>query len=196
MANNSFFQQHDADDGKSVTTVRNVIEWVLYLSASILFALFIVFFVGRFTIVDGNSMNPTLQNKNIILIESISMRLKGVQPNDIVVMKIPELLENRRTYAIKRVLAVEGQHVQIKNSKVYVDGFAVEESYVKEDTTLPGNGQFDDMVVPKDCIYVLGDNRNPDKSRDSRVFGPVKKARVIGKAFIRLFPFSKAGPVR
>ncbi len=175
---------------------REIIEWVAYLSVSVILALLIVNFLGRFTVVEGNSMQPTLQNKDIVIVEKLSLRLKGVQDSDIVVVKIPELLGTNRTYAIKRVIAKTGQHVRIAEGVVFVDGLALDEPYVNSIPTESMDSPYADMDVPEGCIYLLGDNRNPNKSRDSRVFGVVNEERIIGKAFVRLFPFSRMGRVR
>jgi signal peptidase I len=177
------------------TLGQELLEWVLYLTVSVGLALLIVHFLGRFTIVDGNSMQPTLQNRNLVIVESLSLRFHGIENGDIVVMKIPELLGGNRTYAIKRVIAQEGQHVRIVEGTVQVDGIALTEPYTAGVATQAEGSPYQDMQVPPGCVYVLGDNRNPDKSRDSRIFGVISRDRVIGKAFVRLFPFSRMGRI-
>ncbi len=177
------------------TPLREVIEWVIYLGVSILLALAIVQFLGRFTVVDGNSMEPTLQNRNVVIVQNLSLRFHDVKNGDIVVLKIPELLGNRRTYAIKRIIATEGQRILISGGIVSVDGIPEEETYTGGIPTYAEGSPYSDMEVPAGCVYILGDNRNPDKSRDSRTFGVVNAERIIGKAFVRLFPFSRIGMV-
>lgn len=172
---------------------QEILEWILYLVVSVVLALLIVNYLGRFTVVDGNSMQPTLQNRNVVIVESLSLRMSGLENGDIVVMKIPELLGGSRTYAIKRIIAMEGQQVRIADGKVHVDGILLSEPYTSDIPTLADGSPYQEMVVPAGCLYVLGDNRNPDKSRDSRIFGVVNTERVIGKAFVRLFPFSRVG---
>lgn len=174
---------------------KEILDWLLHIAIAIGLAFLILHFVGRFTIVDGNSMSPTLRNHNVLIIECLTTRFGEVETGDVVVLRIPELLEGKKQYAIKRVIATENQHVAIKDGKVYVDGAALDEPYVNDVPTLPGSGLYADMLVPEGCIYVLGDNRLPDKSRDSRVFGPVNTERVIGKSFFRIFPFSEIGSV-
>ncbi len=194
-ARRPLFQTKEEGAPEAKGPLRETIEWVLYLGVSVLLALAIVNFLGRFTIVDGNSMQPTLQNRNVVIVENLSLRLHGVADGDIVVLKIPELLGNRRTYAIKRVIATEGETVRISAGHVYVDGLQLLEPYTAGVPTLADGSIYAEVKVPEGCIYVLGDNRNPDKSRDSRVFGVVNRDRVIGKAFVRLFPFSRLGMV-
>ena len=175
------------------TIRQEVLEWIAYLVVSVVLALLIVNYLGRFTVVDGNSMQPTLQNRNVVIVESLSLRMSGLENGDIVVLRIPELLGGSRTYAIKRVIAQEGQRVRIAEGSVYVDDVPLQEPYASDVPTLADGSPYQEMVVPAGCLYVLGDNRNPEKSRDSRVFGAIRAERVVGKAFVRLFPFSRIG---
>jgi len=175
--------------------VKEILDWVLHIGIAVLAALFVVLFLGRITIVQGTSMNPTLDNNDVLLIESITPRFGTLRQGDIVVLWIPELLGDNRKHAIKRVIAVENQHVQIKDGKVYVDGKELEEPYINGDYTEPVSEIHSDIIVPEGYIYVLGDNRLPGKSRDSRVFGPVSKKSVIGRCILRIYPFSAFGSV-
>lgn len=175
---------------------KEILDWGIHIVIAVALAILLTVFVARFSIVEGNSMQPTLQNHNVLIVESISTRFRGARQGDIVVLRIPELLTGDEKYAIKRVIATENQHVVISDGKVYVDGIPLEEPYTNQVPTLAGNDLYDDLIVPEGCVYVLGDNRLPDKSRDSRIFGPVNKDRIIGRAVFRIFPFSGIGPVK
>ena len=72
-----------------------ILDWAVHLVAAIILGFLIIIFVGRLTIVEGNSMSPTLQNNNILIIESITQRFGTIEQGDIVVLKIPELLSGR-----------------------------------------------------------------------------------------------------
>ncbi|HZK28083.1 MAG TPA: signal peptidase I [Thermoclostridium sp.] len=173
---------------------KEIIDWLVHFVLAIVVTLFIITYIGQITIVQGNSMLPTLRNNNIIIIEKLALRLGNIKQGNIVVIKIPELLGDNKSYAVKRVLATEGQKVEILDGQVFVDGEIIEEKYTNGGDTF-ATGDFSDMVVPKNCIYVLGDNRLPGASKDSRVFGPISKDRVAGKAVFRLYPFSEIGVV-
>ena len=175
--------------------IKEILDWGLHIGVAVLLALLIVLFLGRITIVEGTSMVPTLMNNDVLIIESFTPRFGTLRQGDIVVMRIPELLGDRRKHAIKRIIAVENQHVLIRDGKVYVDGQELQETYINGSHTDEMNDLYSDMIVPEGCIYVLGDNRLPNKSRDSRVFGPVNKDRVIGRCLLRIFPFSDFGSV-
>ncbi|HHU91452.1 MAG TPA: signal peptidase I [Clostridiaceae bacterium] len=174
---------------------NEILSWVLHIAIAAVLGVSVIVFLGRLTIVNGNSMSPTLKNQNVIIIESITPRFGTIQQGDIVVLKIPELLEGKQKYAVKRVIAKENQHIEIRDGKVFVDGRQLVEDYINNEETHIGNNLYADMTVPEGCIYVLGDNRIPEKSRDSRVFGPVKEDRIVGKCWIRIFPFTEAGRV-
>lgn len=175
--------------------LREILSWILHIAVAVALGLGVITFLGRLTVVNGNSMSPTLKNQNVIIIESITPRFGTIKQGDIVVLRMPELLEGKQKYAVKRVIAKENQNIEIRDGKVFVDGKQLSENYINNEETNIGNTLYADMVVPEGCIYVLGDNRIPEKSRDSRVFGPVKKDRIVGKCWIRIFPFTEAGQV-
>ncbi len=175
---------------------KEILSFALHIIAAVILGLAIITYLGRFTVVDGNSMSPTLKNQNVLIIESITPRFGTIEPGDIVVMKVPELLEGNQKYAIKRIIAKENQHVAIHSGKVFIDGIELSESYINNEETYADNSLYADIIVPEGCIYVLGDNRIPEKSRDSRVFGPIKEERIVGKSWIRIFPFTDAGQIK
>ncbi len=176
--------------------IREIIDWVVHILIAVALGLGITTFIGRLTVVDGNSMSPTLKNQNVLIIESITPRFGTIKQGDIVVLKIPELLEGTKKYAIKRIIAKENQHVVIRDGKVFVDGIVLEESYTNSKETFADGSPYADIIVPEGCVYLLGDNRIPDKSRDSRTFGVVSEKRIVGKCWVRIFPFSQAGSVK
>lgn len=175
--------------------LKEILTWIWHIAAAVVLGITVIVFLGRLTVVNGNSMSPTLKNQNVIIIERITPRFGTIEQGDIVILRIPELLEGKQKYAVKRVIAKGNQHVEIREGKVFVDGKQLAEGYINNEDTYIDNTLYADMVVPENCIYVLGDNRIPEKSRDSRFFGPVKEERIAGKCWIRIFPFTEAGRV-
>lgn len=171
---------------------KEIIDWLVHIALAIVITLFIINYIGQFTIVQGNSMLPTLKDKNILIIEKLTQRFGSIKQGDIVVVKIPDLLGRGKTYAVKRVIATGGQKIEIKNGNVFVDGEKLDEHYISGGDTF-ATGPFSDMVVPENCIYVLGDNRMPGASKDSRIFGPVDKNTIAGRAIFRIFPLKELG---
>jgi signal peptidase I len=141
-------------------------------------------------------MLPTLKNNNIVVIEKLTQRFGGLKRGDIVVLRIPEFLSDGKIYAVKRVIATEGQRITITDGKVYVDGEKLNENYINGEDTLAAIGLHDDITVPAGYIYILGDNRLPGESKDSRTFGPVETNRIAGRVVFRLFPLREFGCVK
>lgn len=106
------------------------------------------------------------------------------------------VLELNKTSYIKRVIGVAGDHIEIKDDKVYLNGELLQEDYLDKDT--PTNmgtyGLFSDIVVPEGYVFVMGDNR--EHSTDSRCFGCIPVSKIEGKVWIRFWPFSKFGKVK
>lgn len=102
---------------------------------------------------------------------------------------------NKESY-IKRVIGLPGDHVQIMDGKVYINGEEFDEPYLQENVTTninTENEQFYDLVVPENCVFVMGDNR--DHSTDSRSFGCIPLEKIEGKVWIRFWPFNLFGKV-
>lgn len=102
---------------------------------------------------------------------------------------------NKRSY-IKRIIGTEGDHVEIKDDKVYLNDKLLQEDYLNQNvpTNMGTYGVYSDIVVPKGYVFVLGDNR--EHSVDSRCFGCVPISKIEGKVWIRFWPFSKFGKVK
>lgn len=107
---------------------------------------------------------------------------------------VNEFLEIGKRSYIKRVIALPGEHVEIKEGKVYINGEALEEPYLQDGvvTDVTGEG-FDNFTVPENCIFAMGDNRN--HSTDCRAFGCVPLKKIESTVAIRIWPLSKWGEV-
>ena len=107
--------------------------------------------------------------------------------NDIVVFTKPPNLQVSEDDLIKRVVALPGETVEGHGGKVYVNGAALDESYVEP--LCHGTGDFGEITVPAGKLWVMGDNRC--NSSDSRVFGPIGQDLVVGRAFLLAWPFDR-----
>ena len=170
---------------------KEVIEWVKCIVISVAIALFIKTFIFNSTKVIGSSMLPTLHENDRLFSNKVVYLIGEPKKGDVVVIKAPD--DPSKDY-IKRVIAVEGDKVEIKDGKVYVNGKEIEENYIAEGA-FTEIYQEDSWEVPKDNVFVLGDNRDPGASKDSRVFGVVKVDSVKGKASIIYYPFNRAGKI-
>jgi len=163
-------------------------SWLRELVESVLPALVIVLvinvFLAQATRVEGQSMEPNLHNNERLIIEKITYRFRDPKYGDIIVLRRP----NRNTEPlIKRVIALPGQTVEVKNGLVYVDGNPLSETYLDQSTW----GVMPPRLVPEEHVFVLGDNRKA--SNDSRAFGMVAYEDIVGRAWVKYWPPSEIG---
>lgn len=177
------------------TSLKNFAIFLFELAKIIIISLLIIVPIRYFLIqpfyVKGASMEPNFYDREYLIVDEISYRFGDPDRGDIVVFRYPR---NPQEYFIKRVIAFPGEKVQIKNGKVIVyndenkDGVVLEEGYLDENEKT--YGLTDDIIMVKeDEYFVLGDNRNA--SKDSRSFGAVNKSYIIGKVFLRGWPFNR-----
>ncbi|MDD6311084.1 MAG: signal peptidase I [Firmicutes bacterium] len=148
------------------------------------------------TIVKESSMESTLFENNYLFVNKLAYKFKD-HPNygDIVIFKsdIDNYEDGGKKLLIKRVIATEGDTVTIEDGYVYRNGKLLDEPYVNEQgATYDDEGmEIDDFKVPQDEVFCMGDNR--EVSLDSRApeVGTVPEEDIVGKAFIRLFPFNQ-----
>ena len=173
--------------GWKTTIVLYLHDIAWYLAAICL--LFLLVF--RVVIVSGTSMNYTLLDGDYLLLLSNTIYTEPKQGDVVVISK--DSFQNG-TPIVKRVIATEGQSVDIINGCVYVDGEVIEEKYLPEGlpTHSSGGTEFP-LVVDEGCVFVLGDNRG--NSRDSRYpdIGQVDKREILGKALLLVMPGTNEG---
>jgi signal peptidase I len=164
-------------------------DWLIHIAIAVFLGVLIVTYVAQITIVNGSSMEKTLHNGDRLIIEKVSPRVGNIHRGDIVTIDDPVTLNKETRPIIKRVIGVEGDHVEIRDGKVYVNGEELKEDYINGDTTLDVDKKYSNVDVEDGCIYVLGDNRLPGRSKDSRTIGIESMEYVTGKALLRFFPF-------
>ena len=171
---------------------REILEMVFYLVIALLAALFIVNFVGQRTQVDGHSMEPTLSDGDNLIVEKLSYRFRDPQRYDIIVFPYKHA---QNTYYIKRIIALPGETVQVKDGEVYINGELLGETYGAEPMANSGIAE-NPITLGENEYFVLGDNRNHSSdSRDPSV-GILTRDDLIGRAWVRIFPFNKIGVIR
>lgn len=139
-----------------------------------------VSFVIKPAIVRGESMVPTYDNEDVLLISPIIYNFRDPKINDIVIVSIPEDYLGKEELIVKRVVAVEGDTVEIINGTFYRNGEPVKEDYINEKMSEDTN--LKKITISKDCVFVMGDNRN--YSADSRIFGEVQQDYVADKVVV------------
>jgi signal peptidase I len=163
----------------------------LFLAFSL--ALVIRFWVAEPRYIPSDSMFPTLQVSDRLVVEKVSYHLHPPRLGDIVVFEPPPQLQTQGFSAdqafIKRVIGQPGQVVAIQSGTVYLNGVALPEPYI---TDAP-EYQLDAVAVPDGYLFVLGDNRN--NSNDSHVWGFLPQENVIGRAIFRFWPINRVSTV-
>lgn len=170
-------------------SLKEIKEWILYIVIAAAAAVFIVTFIGQRTVVDGSSMNDTLQNGDNLVVDKISYRFTDIDRFDIVVFKYHD---DPHIFYIKRIIGLPGEKVQIIGDDIYINGEILEESYGLEPMSYAGTAA-SEITLGDDEYFVLGDNRNNSSdSRDPSV-GNVPKEWIVGRAFLRITPFDQFG---
>jgi signal peptidase I len=163
--------------------------WLRDLVISLAISAFIIIFLYQPVKVEGTSMMPSLVDQERIFVNKFVYRLEPIERGDIVVFKYP--YDPSKSY-IKRVIGMAGDRIRIDSGQVYVNGEALDETYVPPEYT--DARTLSDVVVPANSYFVLGDHRS--MSDDSRNFGPVNQSFIYGKAVFGYWPMDKLGRVR
>jgi signal peptidase I len=200
-----------AIDLKSVTSSDNIdfnimseiYEWIEAIVFAFVFVIILFTFVFRVVGVEGVSMKDTLnrevniENETLDRIIITNFNYVPKQGDIIVLAHRSALINNSEPY-IKRIIALAGQTIDIKDGEVFVDGKKINEKYIIG-TTGTGDGSVEfPKKVPANCVFVMGDNR--EQSSDSR-FSPVNSngvgmldvRNILGKAIFRIYPFNQIG---
>lgn len=161
------------------------------IAIALIIALFIRFFIAEPRYIPSDSMFPTLEVGDRIVVEKVSYYFSSPDFQEIVVFHPPELLQNfgydSDQAFIKRVIGTSQETIAVREGKVDLNGMKIEEPYLKE----PPNYQLSPIQVPKNKLFVLGDNRN--NSNDSHVWGFLPESKVIGRAVFRFWPLDRIG---
>ena len=157
-------------------TVKELLPYILI----VLIVIIIKFFVVAPIRVNGPSMESTLHDKDIMILDEISYRFKDIKRFDIVVVKYKD------EYLIKRVIGLPGEKIEYKNNKLYVNHKYLEENFSHKKTK-----NFKTKKIPNNKYIVLGDNRTD--SIDSRIIGSIDRKQIRGKTSLTIFPFNRFG---
>lgn len=152
-------------------------------------------FVAERVIVDGSSMETTLQDGDNILVEKVSRYFGGLKRFDVIVFyPNEEAKQVRGRYYIKRIVGLPGETVQIVGGAIYIDGERLEESFGSTEMERSGIAA-EPVLLGEEEYFVLGDNRAVSKDSRSADVGIVPLSRVGGRLLIRIFPLNKFGSV-
>jgi signal peptidase I len=186
-------------------------ELPLLLAVAFVIAFLVKTFVAQAFFIPSESMVHTLEVGDRVLVSRMSYHLHEPHRGDIVVFTSPFETQGRSNSRslpsrvvhtvlesvglrqpstedfIKRVIALPGETVEGRSGKILINGRELIEPYLAEEPI----GDFPAKTIPKGQLWVMGDNRN--RSSDSRVFGPIKKSKIVGRAILRIWPVNRLG---
>lgn len=170
---------------KSIMTfIRDIVIViaVVYLIKTFLFTTILV---------DGRSMTPTFEHLDYLIAEQDFLVRNKYRRGDVVYFRPPEgAMHEDRGYFVKRIIGVPGDTIEVKGGMVYVNDEPIDEPYKADVPTQEGT-MAGKLTLDEDEYFVMGDNRNPGGSYDSRFFGPLQSDHIRGVIVLRAFPFSK-----
>lgn len=166
---------------KFIKNLKETIPYLIIIAVIILVRIYIITPIR----VDGPSMNNTLSNNDLLFLKKYD---HSYERYDVVVFKFGD------DKLIKRIIALPGEEIEIKNNKVYVNGKKIEEDYLDSENLDTNYADMEKKIVPAGAYFVMGDNRK--ESFDSRYFGPISKNQIIGVADFRIYPISKFGSIK
>ncbi len=159
--------------------IKEIIPYIIVVIIVVLIRTFLV----TPAIVDGKSMEPTLNNNNIVLLNKINYKINDIRRFDVVVVN----LDGEKL--IKRVIALPGEYIEYKDNNLFIDGFLVDENFKHKKTSDFKLEKIGYLKIPGDKYFVVGDNR--DNSVDSRMIGLIDKKDILGSVSYRIFPINK-----
>ncbi len=162
---------------------KEVLEWILSIAVAIILAVLIRTFIFEIVYVNQTSMYPTLKQNDKICFIKVAYLFEPPERGDIVIVDV----ENSTDNYVKRVIALGGETIEIKNSKVYIDGTLLKEDYLADGLEYE---DFSAIRVPDSCYFVMGDNRPVSEDSRSQTVGFIDHKDLVGKVIFRIKPFT------
>jgi signal peptidase I len=205
----------DGDGLGASKLVRTTREYSVLVVIAVVLASLVRAFLGQAYWIPSGSMIPTLREKDRVIVSRISFKLGDPKRGDIIVFQNPEFVDRGRKdpiskgarnvlelvgigqpknkYYIKRAIGMPGDRLSIHDNRVFINGKELAEPWLPKDVFTADNGEYGgvEMSIPKGKYFMMGDNR--DFSSDSRVFGLVDRSAMVGRAFVRIYPFGRIG---
>jgi signal peptidase I len=173
---------------------REIWDWTKSIVLAVLIVAGLRYFIADHYKVDGSSMEPNIHNGERIIVDKILYKFRHPQRGEIIILHAPE----GKDY-IKRVIALPGEEIRVKGDVVTINGKPLKEAYLADSIkkSMKNGFPYNNMdypfsnektIVPKDSIFVMGDNRS--FSKDSRMIGFIKYSKVVGRAEVIFWPFN------
>ncbi|MDD3048522.1 MAG: signal peptidase I [Bacilli bacterium] len=155
--------------------LKDALKYIVIIAIIILLRIFVL----TTTEITGPSMEPNLYEKNIVLVDQLTKNFNGLNRFNVVVIK------RSTSYVVKRIIGLPGEKIKYKDNNLYING-----EILKDTDKLMGiTSNFNEITIPENEYYVMGDNR--EDSTDSRVFGTITKKSIVGEPFLTVWPLNK-----
>jgi signal peptidase I len=179
--------------GGGASAARALFDWVIVVGVALFVAIMVRTFLLAHFVVEGESMLSTLHSGDRVFVNKLSYRLHDPNRGDVVVLH--EITGASERDLIKRVIALEGEEIEIRNCVVYIDEDPNDsvppkqlvEPYLDPAVVAPTTWcEYGPQIVPPETVFVMGDNR--PGSSDSRQIGPIARGDIVGRAFVVFWP--------
>jgi len=158
-----------------VEFLKDALKYIILIAIIILIRIFIL--TGSEVI--GHSMNPTLEDGNLLLVNQLTGKFVGYERFEVIAV------HNNKEFLIKRIIGLSGEKIQYLDNQLYID-----EVIIKDYKNILGKtSDFGPFLIEENKYFVMGDNR--EDSNDSRSFGVIDKSQIIGKPFLIIWPFNR-----
>lgn len=177
--------------------MKEILNTGLYLLVVLGITWLLVTFVVQRTKVDGESMEPTLQNGDSLFVDKLTYRFSDPERYDIIVF--PPYEDQKGVYYIKRIIGLPGETIQILgDGTILIDGEVLNDTYGKEVIAAEniGTTASSPLTLGEDEYFVMGDNRNNSLDSRSEIVGNVTRDQITGRAWIRIWPLESIGVIK
>ena len=184
--------------GSSALIRRLLVEWVGVIGIALVIAIVVRMFLLQQFYISGPSMETTMFTNNRVLVNKLAYQIGDVKRGDVVVFDRATVNGDDVVHddLIKRVIALGGETISIKSCIVYINGTILPEPYLPARDTEMTDPQdrcstvdIVDTVIPQGEFFLMGDNR--PQSYDSRMFGPITREMIVGRAFVIIWPVTQ-----
>ena len=174
-------------------TARSLVKWLLLVVVVLAAVIGVKTYVAEPYSISATSMEPSLRPDDRVVVDKLRYRLGDPRRGDVVVFDTPAGAGGsaQAEDLVQRVIAVAGDEIEARDGIVYVNGKAVDESYLRPGTRTTDIAR---QRIPDDRYWVMGDRR--EASEDSRLFGPIPESVILGRAVARVWPASDLGWIR
>jgi signal peptidase I len=175
---------HESATSDAPTSAQKALSFLREVAETLLIAV-IIFFLLQTVLknfrITGDSMLPNFRDGQYLFVDKVTYRLSDPARGDVIVFRYPR---DQKEDFIKRIIGLPGETVEIKDGLVYVNNVSLTEPYLHGQTTL--DYATEKVTLGVDQYFVLGDNRN--HSSDSRLWGPISRSNIIGRALLCYWP--------